>query len=185
MARRRTTTPSTATPCACRKVAFIAGRILTVIARSVRFKIALGRLENYPTHRLDDFTDRLLEMVPTLNEHGCSYGEKGGFVRRLRKGTWLAHVAEHVAIELQCLAATPVTYGKTRGTGETGVYNVVYSYLEEHIGLLAGWMALRLINHLLPEELKAYKTSTCCCPTIPTHLWSRARHSIIRPNWKH
>lgn len=120
----------------------------------VRIKLALGQLENYPTDKLDGFSDRLLELIPTLQEHGCCYGEAGGFVRRLRRGTWLAHVAEHVAIELQCLAATPVTYGKTRGTGDSGVYNVVYSYLEERVGLLAGWLALRLINHLLPPELQ-------------------------------
>lgn len=120
----------------------------------VRIKLALGRLEEYPTDRLEGFPDRLLELVPTLEEHGCSFGERGGFVRRLRQGTWLAHVAEHVAIELQCLAATPVTYGKTRGAGEEGVYNVVYSFLEEHVGLLAGWLALRLINSLLPPHLQ-------------------------------
>ncbi|HEX8463297.1 MAG TPA: cyanophycin synthetase [Abditibacterium sp.] len=120
----------------------------------VRIKLALGQLEHYPTDKIDGFSDRLLELVPTLQEHGCSYGEAGGFVRRLRKGTWLAHVAEHVAIELQCLAATPVTYGKTRGAGDEGVYNVVYSYLEERVGLLAGWLALRLVNDLLPPHLR-------------------------------
>lgn len=120
----------------------------------VRIKLALGRLEEYPTDRLGDFTQRLLELMPTLQEHGCSYGESGGFVKRLERGTWLAHVAEHIAIELQCLAATPVTYGKTRGADEHGVYNVVYSYLEERVGLLSGWLALRLINHLLPPHLQ-------------------------------
>ena len=120
----------------------------------VRIKLALGQLEAYPTDKIEGFSDRLLELIPTLQEHGCCYGEPGGFVQRLRKGTWLAHVAEHIAIELQCLAATPVTYGKSRGAGEKGVYNVVYSFLEERVGLLAGWLALRLINDLLPPHLK-------------------------------
>src|SRR4051812_42590179 len=97
----------------------------------IRVKVDLGALEQCPPDRLEGFTDRLLELLPSLGEHGCSYGERGGFVRRLREGTWLAHVAEHVAIELQGLAGAPVTYGKTRGAGEPGVYNVVYSYLEE------------------------------------------------------
>src|SRR4028119_1777023 len=86
----------------------------------VRVKLALGELEDYPTDRLENFTDRLLELIPTLQEHGCSYGHPGGFVKRLQDGTWLAHVAEHVAIELPRLAATPVTYGKTRGAGGEG-----------------------------------------------------------------
>lgn len=120
----------------------------------VRLKLALGDLEYFPTDELEGFSERLLELIPTLHEHGCCYGYDGGFVQRLKTGTWLGHVAEHVAIELQCLAASPVSYGKTRGTGETGVYNVVYSYLEERVGLLAGWLALRLIDHLLPPSLQ-------------------------------
>src|SRR5262245_9652591 len=90
-------------------------------------------LEQYPTNRLPGFNERLVELIPTLQEHGCSYGEPGGFIRRLREGegTWLGHVAEHIAIELQCLAGTPVTYGKTRSTpGQPGVYYVVYSFIE-------------------------------------------------------
>ena len=123
---------------------------------AVRFKIDLGRLEEHPSDRIDGFTDRLLEMIPTLQKHGCSYGEPGGFVRRMREGTWIAHVAEHIAIEVQCLAGTPVTYGKTRSApGEpAGVYNVVYSFQEERVGLLAGWLALRIVDHLLPPELQ-------------------------------
>jgi cyanophycin synthetase len=121
----------------------------------IRFKLDLGQLEDYPSNKLGLFTDRLLELIPTLHEHGCSYGEPGGFVRRLREGTWLGHVAEHIALELQCLAGTAVTYGKTRSTGEAeGVYYVVYSYIEERVGLLAGRLALRLVNHLLPPELQ-------------------------------
>jgi cyanophycin synthetase len=121
----------------------------------IRFKLDLQELERYPTSQLGDFVDRLLEYIPTLHEHTCSYGEPGGFVRRLRDGTWLGHVAEHIALELQCLAGTPVTYGKTRGAGEgEGVYYVVYSYIEEQVGLAAGRLSLRLINHLLPSHLQ-------------------------------
>lgn len=120
----------------------------------VRFRLNLGSLENYPTTKLESFTERLLEIVPTLAEHGCSYGVPGGFVRRMQEGTWLGHVAEHVAVELQCLAGTPVTYGKTRSVRQQpGVYDVVYSYLEESVGLRAGWLALRLISSLLPDDL--------------------------------
>ncbi|HSH38445.1 MAG TPA: acetate--CoA ligase family protein, partial [Chthoniobacterales bacterium] len=123
--------------------------------RVIRMTLDLGELEEYPTSKLGDFTDRLIEIIPTLHEHTCSYGEPGGFVRRLREGTWLGHVTEHIAIELQCLAGTPVSYGKTRSTGEKeGEYYVVYSYVEEQIGFLAAHLALRLVDSLLPEQLR-------------------------------
>jgi cyanophycin synthetase len=121
----------------------------------IRMKLDIGPLEAHPTTKLPGFVDRLLDLIPTLQKHGCSYGKRGGFEQRMREGTWAGHVAEHIAIELQCLAATPVTYGKTRAGKDTkGVYNVVYSYKEEHVGLLAGWLALRIVNHLLPPELR-------------------------------
>ncbi len=90
--------------------------------RVIRLTLDLGDLEKYPTTELPNFTDRLIESVPTLHEHTCSYGEPGGFIKRMHEGTWLDHVIEHVALELQCLAGTPVSYGKTRGTGEDGAY---------------------------------------------------------------
>ncbi len=121
----------------------------------IRVKLDLGALEDYPSNALPDFTDRLLAALPTLQEHGCSYGEPGGFVRRLRDGTWLGHIAEHVALELQALAGLPVTYGKTRSVrGEPGVYNVVYEQREERVGQLAGMVALRLVDSLLPQDLQ-------------------------------
>jgi cyanophycin synthetase len=122
----------------------------------VRFRVDLGGVEAWPSDRIPGFTDRLLELVPTLQQHGCSYGEPGGFVRRLREGTWVAHVAEHVALELQVLAGARVTYGKTRSAqGEPeGVYDVVYSYEEEPVGRYAGLIAVRLVDSLLPDGLR-------------------------------
>ncbi len=121
----------------------------------IRLRIDLEELEDFPTATLPGFTDQLLEQIPTLWEHGCSYGEDGGFVRRLREeeGTWMGHVLEHVALELQVLAGTPVSFGKTRGEHlPKGQYHVFYSYVEEEVGLAAGDLALRLIRHLLPPE---------------------------------
>jgi cyanophycin synthetase len=128
----------------------------------IRLRLDLGELEHYPTVELPGFTDRLLEMIPTLWQHGCSYGEDGGFVRRMKEeeGTWLGHVLEHVAIELQCLAGTPVSFGKTRGEGlPKGQYYVVYSYIEEEVGLAAGDLALRILRHLLPPEREDHDPS--------------------------
>jgi cyanophycin synthetase len=131
------------------------GPNLYALAPVIRLRVDLGELEAYPTMKLPGFNERLLALIPSLEEHGCSYGEPGGFVRRLREeeGTWLGHVLEHVAIELQCLAGTPVSYGKTRSEGlPTGQYHVVYSYAEEAVGRAAGELALAAIHHLLPAE---------------------------------
>ncbi|HEX3525693.1 MAG TPA: cyanophycin synthetase [Thermoanaerobaculia bacterium] len=121
----------------------------------IRLTVDLEELEDYPTGRLPGFAHGLLVLIPTLQEHTCSYGEPGGFVRRMTedKGTWLGHVLEHVAIELQGLVGTPVSFGKTRGEElPRGHYHVVFSYVEEAVGLAAADLALRLIRHLLPPE---------------------------------
>ncbi|CAN5636510.1 cyanophycin synthetase [soil metagenome] len=123
----------------------------------IRLTLELGELEDWPTVRLGSrFVDGLLDALPGLHEHGCSYGEPGGFVRRMTEdeGTWLGHVMEHVAIELQNAAGIPVTFGKTRGTGEPGVYHVVYEYEQRDEGIEAGELALRLLASLLPQELR-------------------------------
>ncbi|HEV2844311.1 MAG TPA: cyanophycin synthetase, partial [Thermoanaerobaculia bacterium] len=117
------------------------GPNLYALRKVIRLRVDLGELEDYPTKRLPGFTERLLELIPTLREHPCSYGQPGGFVRRMteEEGTWLGHVLEHVAIELQCLAGTPVSYGKTRSHElPRGQYHVIYSYDEEVVGLEAG-----------------------------------------------
>lgn len=87
--------------------------------------VDLGRYEELPTNKLPGCTDRLMQWLPSLIEHRCSVGERGGFLKRLRDGTWLGHVLEHVTLELHSLAHTPVGFGRARETGEYGVYKVV------------------------------------------------------------
>ena len=123
----------------------------------IRHTVALGDLEDWPTVRLGEaFRAALLDALPGLREHGCSYGEPGGFVRRMEEdeGTWLGHVMEHVAIELQNEAGLDVTFGKTRSLEEPGLYNVVYEYEERQVGLAAGELAITLLHALLPEDLR-------------------------------
>jgi cyanophycin synthetase len=124
--------------------------------RVIRLTVDLGPLEDYPSAKIDGFNERLLKALPSLNEHGCSYGEAGGFVRRLTEdgGTWLGHVFEHVAIELQNLAGSKVSFGKTRGNGVHGQYDVVFEYEEAWVGDRAGKLALRLLHHLIPTHLR-------------------------------
>jgi cyanophycin synthetase len=121
----------------------------------VRIRLDLGRLEEWPTSRLPGFAERLVAVLPGLAGHGCSYHEPGGFLRRMEAGTWLGHVTEHVAIELQGLAGARVTRGKTRSVKrQAGVYDVMYAWAEESSALLAGRCALLLVDSLLPEELR-------------------------------
>jgi cyanophycin synthetase len=124
----------------------------------VRIQLHLGALEERPSNSLPEFNSRLLDLLPTLRNHACSLGHAGGFVQRLEEGTWLGHVAEHVAIELQSLAGVPVTKGKTRSVkGQHGVYNVMFEYLEEEVGLFAGRLALELVDSLLPPPLQGVR----------------------------
>src|SRR6185369_12126786 len=99
------------------------------------------------------YVQALADALPGLPDHGCSYREPGGFLRRMREdeGTWLGHVLEHVAIELQNVAGEAVTFGKTRSAGRPGVYTVVYEYEQRDEGVAAGELGLRLLNSLLPE----------------------------------
>ncbi len=123
----------------------------------IRLVLDLGPLEDWPTSKLGSgFVDALLLALPGLREHGCSYGVPGGFVRRMTEddGTWLGHVLEHVAIELQNVAGVKVTFGKTRETERAGVYDVVFEYEQEDVGLEAAEVALDLLHDLLPETLR-------------------------------
>lgn len=120
----------------------------------IRIQLDLGELEHWPTDRLPSFTDRLVELLPGLQNHGCSYRAAGGLVRRLQDGTWLGHVIEHVALELQRLAGSPVTRGKTRSVKRRpGIYNILFAYQDEAVGLAAGAHAVGLVAALLPEAL--------------------------------
>jgi cyanophycin synthetase len=119
---------------------------------AINLLVDLGLLEEWPTDRLPGFAEHLLELVPELRTHDCSLGRPGGFLERLEEGTWLGHVAEHVALALQARAGFHVGRGKTRSAGEPGRYYVIYSYQNEYVGLAAGKLAVRLVNHLVQPE---------------------------------
>ncbi len=123
----------------------------------IRLEIDLGPLEEWPSGKLGPgFTDPLIAALPGLEEHTCSYGQRGGFIRRLTEdeGTWMGHMLEHVAIELQNVAGETVTFGKTRSQGATGHYHVIYQYEQEDVGLEAGRLGVTLLLSLLPRELR-------------------------------
>ena len=119
---------------------------------AIKLIVDLGVLEHFPSNTIPGFVEALLEMLPGVGQHTCGTGRVGGFEDRLREGTWVGHVAEHIALQLQREAGTEVGRGKTRGTGEPGRYNVVYSFGEEAVGRAAGKLAVRLVNHLVEAE---------------------------------
>ncbi len=144
----------------------------------IRLELDLGILEQWPTGRLGPaFVDALVAAVPELNVHGCSYKEPGGFIRRMKEdeGTWLGHVLEHVAIELQNMAGEDVTFGRTRSLdGKPGCYSVVYEYAQREEGIEAGELALKLLSSLLPDELRSERA-------VPADwTWPAARDEFIR-----
>src|SRR3546814_20424470 len=103
---------------------------------------------------LDGFAGALVQFLPGLARHGCSYSKPGGFLRRMEEGTWLGHVIGHVALELQTLAGTPVSRGKTRSVrGHPGTYNILYCYMDEKVSLAVGAAEIRLIGACVTAEL--------------------------------
>jgi cyanophycin synthetase len=95
--------------------------------------IDIGELEEYPSNRIPGFYERLAAWLPTLQEHRCSYGERGGFLRRVQEGTWPGHILEHVTLELQNLAGLPGGFGKAREVSVRGVYKVIVRAWHEQV----------------------------------------------------
>jgi len=143
----------------------------------IRLELDLGALEAWPTGKLGKgFVDGLVAALPGLAEHGCSYQTPGGFIRRMNEdeGTWLGHVLEHVALELQNVAGEDVSFGKTRSMDRPGLYSVVYEYAEREEGVAAGELAMRLLCSLLPDKLRP-------AGSVPEGWdWPTARDEYIR-----
>jgi len=118
----------------------------------IRFRINLNEYNEVFTNQIEGFNEALKNLIPSLVEHHCSVGERGGFFIRMDEGTLLGHVMEHLSIELQNLAGMNVGFGKTRETKEPGVYNVVIRFFDEYAGIYAGKMALHIINSILIKQ---------------------------------
>ena len=115
-------------------------------------KIDLEKMEHYPSNRVPGFSERLEKLIPSLYEHRCSRGYEGGFLERLKEGTWMGHIIEHVALEIQVLAGMQCGFGRTRGEGEEGIYNIVFSYEQERAGVYAAKAAFAIVNTLLDNQ---------------------------------
>ncbi|MES2557507.1 MAG: cyanophycin synthetase [Bacteroidota bacterium] len=115
-------------------------------------KLDIGEYEELPTNKIPKFYDRIMRAIPSLNEHRCSVGQKGGLCKRMQEGTWLGHVVEHVALEMQVLAGMDCGYGRTRTTGEYGVYKVVFSYWSEEAGIYAATAAVEFVEAMAEKR---------------------------------
>ncbi len=109
----------------------------------------IEELEQRPTNKIRGFLGRLKTMFPTMQTHRCSVGEAGGFFLRVKEGTWMGHVIEHIALEIQTLAGMDCGFGRTRGYGEEGVYNVVFNYMEERVGRYAAKASVQIAEALI------------------------------------
>lgn len=115
----------------------------------VQMKLDLEEMEQRPTNSIDGFRHRLEKMFPTMIEHRCSVGSRGGFFQRVDEGTWMGHVIEHIALEIQTLAGMDVGFGRTRTANEKeGVYYVCFTYMEEDAGVYAAKAAVRIAQAL-------------------------------------
>lgn len=112
----------------------------------------LEEMEERPSNKVPGFNTRLKEMFPSMFSHRCSVGEPGGFFQRVDEGTWMGHIIEHIALEIQTLAGMDTGFGRTRDYGEKGVYNVVFSYMEENVGRYAADAAVRICEALISGE---------------------------------
>jgi cyanophycin synthetase len=115
-------------------------------------KLDLGKSEDFPTDKIDGFAEALETLMPSLRTHECSLGVEGGFLQRVKNGTWLGHVVEHIALEIQTLAGMDCGFGRTRSTRTKGVYNVVFSYELEEAGIYAAKAAVRIAQALASDQ---------------------------------
>ena len=118
----------------------------------IQMRLDLEELEALPTNKIKGFRERLEAMIPSMIEHRCSEGVRGGFFHRVDNGTWMGHVIEHIALEIQTLAGMDTGFGRTRETKTPGVYNVVFSYLEENVGLYAAEASVALAQALIDDK---------------------------------
>ncbi len=118
----------------------------------IQMRLDLEDLEQRPTNVIEGFRERIEKLIPSLNTHRCSKGEAGGLLMRIEEGTWMGHVIEHIALEIQTLAGMDTGFGRTRQTKTDGIYNVVFSYLEEKAGVYAAESAVRIAEALINNQ---------------------------------
>ena len=115
----------------------------------IQMRLDLEDMEQRPTNLIDGFRERIEKLIPSLYSHRCSKSAPGGFLLRVEEGTWMGHVIEHIALEIQTLAGMDTGFGRTRQTKTDGIYNVVFSYTEENVGLFAAESSVAIAEALI------------------------------------
>ncbi len=115
----------------------------------IQMKLDLEEMEQRPTNTITGFRENLEKLIPSLYDHRCSEDKPGGFFERVDEGTWMGHVMEHIALEIQTLAGMDMGFGRTRGTGKEGEYFVVFNYMEEAVGIFAAKSAFKICEALI------------------------------------
>ncbi|MBT8195818.1 MAG: cyanophycin synthetase, partial [Bacteroidia bacterium] len=148
----------------------------------------LEEMEQLPSDKIDGFSERLKAMFPTMFSHRCSVGEPGGFFQRVDEGTWMGHIIEHIALEVQTLAGMDVGFGRTRGYGEEGVYSVVFAYMEERVGRYAAEASVKICEALISgkeydltddiQEMRELRESDRLGPSTGSIVEEAARRGI-------
>ena len=119
----------------------------------IHMVLDLGEFEEKPSNKIEGFYERIKEYLPSLKSHRCSEGKPGGFFKRIKEGTWMGHIIEHVALELQTLAGMDTGWGRTRGVkGQKGVYNVVFNYEDKDKGKLAAREAFNVVTDIINDR---------------------------------
>ncbi|WP_443945696.1 cyanophycin synthetase [Pedobacter sp. AW1-32] len=138
------------------KIQVLRGPNIWSISRKklIQMRLDLEDLEQKPTNVIEGFSARIEALLPSMFCHRCSKGVEGGFFMRVKEGTWMGHVIEHIALEIQTLAGMETGFGRTRQTKTEGIYNVVFSYLEEKVGVYAAEAAVKIAEALI--EGRAY-----------------------------
>ncbi|MFO8032334.1 MAG: hypothetical protein R6U22_07300 [Desulfohalobiaceae bacterium] len=131
-------------------------------------RVDLEEMEEYPSNLIQGFPEGLQKLIPSLIEHRCSRGYAGGFLERLQEGTWMGHVMEHVALELQILAGMQCGFGRCESAGEPGIYNVIFAYEQESAGYYAAnaaFAVVQVISTAINHGLDHSKCGICCIIT--------------------
>ncbi|SDM05535.1 cyanophycin synthetase [Daejeonella rubra] len=118
----------------------------------IQMRLDLEDLEQRPTNKIEGFRERIEKLMPSLFTHRCSPGYEGGFFERVEEGTWMGHVIEHIALELQSLAGMETGFGRTRETKTPGTYNVVFNYIEETVGVYAAEASVRIAEAIISGD---------------------------------
>ena len=157
-------------------------------SKLIQMKLDLQEMEQRPTNTIPGFRGRLEKLFPSMYEHRCSVGEPGGFFERVDEGTWMGHVIEHIALEMQTLAGMNTGFGRTRGTGVEGEYFVVFSYMEEDAGVYAARAAVAVTQALIDDtpydlekdiqELREIREDTRLGPSTGSIVEEAAKRGI-------